>query len=104
MSTDVTADTSVIKALKKMRMPQTQRNREFWLLLFAVAISGASLTLVQLGALGLIDPMILAIGGGLAVLAFAVHFVLRAVASAADPFILPIATLLTGLGLSLIHI
>jgi cell division protein FtsW (lipid II flippase) len=103
MSTDVSADTSVIKALKKMRMPQTQRNREFWLLLFAVAISGASLTLVQLGALGLIDPMILAIGGGLAVLAFALHFVLRAVASDADPFVLPIATLLTGLGISMIY-
>ena len=65
---DVSADTAVIKALKRMRMPQTQRNREFWLLLFAVVISGAALTLVQLGALGLIDPMILAIGGGLAVL------------------------------------
>ncbi|WP_341955933.1 FtsW/RodA/SpoVE family cell cycle protein [Microbacterium sp. LWH13-1.2] len=103
MTTDVTADTSVIKALKRMRMPQTQRNREFWLLLFAVAISGAALTLVQLGALGLIDPMILAIGGGLAVLAFAVHFVLRAVASAADPFLLPIATLLTGLGIAMIY-
>lgn len=103
MSADVTADTAVIKALKRMRMPQTQRNREFWLLLFAVAISGAALTLVQLGALGLIDPMILAIGGGLAVLAFAVHFVLRAVASAADPFILPIATLLTGLGIAMIY-
>lgn len=103
MSTDVTADTAVIKALKRMRMPQTQRNREFWLLLFAVAISGASLTLVQLGALGVIDPMILAIGGGLAVLAFALHFVLRAVASAADPFILPIATLLTGLGIAMIY-
>ncbi|WP_312169771.1 FtsW/RodA/SpoVE family cell cycle protein [Microbacterium sp.] len=103
MSTDVSADTSVIKALKKMRMPQTQRNREFWLLLFAVVISGAALTLVQLGALGVIDPMILAIGGGLAVLAFAVHFVLRAVASAADPFLLPIATLLTGLGIAMIY-
>lgn len=103
MTADVTADTSVIKALKRMRMPQTQRNREFWLLLFAVALSGGALTLVQLGALGLIDPMILAIGGGLAVLAFAVHFVLRAVASAADPFLLPIATLLTGLGIAMIY-
>jgi hypothetical protein len=35
MSTDVTADTSVITALKRLRLPQTQRNREFWLLLFA---------------------------------------------------------------------
>ncbi|MBO0980329.1 FtsW/RodA/SpoVE family cell cycle protein [Microbacterium sp. SD291] len=103
MSTDVTADTSVIKALRKMRMPQTQRNREFWLLLFATVISGAALTLVQLGALGLIDPMILAIGGGLAVLAFALHFVLRVVASDADPFVLPIATLLTGLGIAMIY-
>src|SRR6478609_9474913 len=103
MTTDVTADTSVIKALKRIRMPQSQRNREFWLLLFACAISGAALTLVQLGALGVIDPMILAIGGGLAVLAFAVHFVLRAVASAADPFLLPIATLLTGLGIAMIY-
>ena len=38
MSTDVAADTSVIKALKRIRMPQTQRNREFWLLLFALSL------------------------------------------------------------------
>ena len=103
MSTDVAADTSVIKALKRIRMPQNQRNREFWLLLFACAISGAALTLVQLGALGVIDPMILAIGGGLAALAFALHIVLRFVASDADPFVVPIATLLTGLGIAMIY-
>lgn len=103
MSTGVAADTAVIKALKRMRLPQTQRNREFWLLLFACALSGAALTLVQLGALGLIDPMILFIGGGLAVLAFALHVVLRIVASDADPFVLPIATLLTGLGIAMIY-
>ncbi|GAA2871608.1 FtsW/RodA/SpoVE family cell cycle protein [Microbacterium arabinogalactanolyticum] len=101
--TDVAADTSVLKALKRIRMPQKQRNREFWLLLFAIAISGASLTLVQLGALGAIDPMILVIGGGLAVLVFAVHVVLRVVASDADPFVLPIATTLTGLGIAMIY-
>lgn len=101
--TDVSADTSVMKALKKIRMPQKQRNREFWLLLFALAVAGASLTLVQLGALGAIDPMILAFGGGLAVLAFALHVVLRVVASDADPFVLPIATLLTGLGIAMIY-
>ena len=103
MSTDVQADTTVIKALKRLRMPQSQRNREFWLLLFACAISGAALTLVQLGALGVIDPMILAIGGGLAALAFALHIVLRFVASDADPFVLPIATLLSGLGIAMIY-
>ncbi|MFJ2368128.1 FtsW/RodA/SpoVE family cell cycle protein [Microbacterium sp. NPDC087665] len=103
MSADVSADTSVIKALKRLRTPQKQRNREFWLLLFAVLIAGASLTLVQLGALGTIDPMILAIGGGLAVLAFALHITLRIVASDADPFVVPIATLLTGLGIAMIY-
>lgn len=101
--TDVSADTSVMKALKKIRMPQKQRNREFWLLLFALAIAGASLTLVQLGALDAIDPMILAIGGGLAVLAFALHVVLRVVASDADPFVLPIATVLSGVGIAMIY-
>lgn len=103
MSTDVSTDTAVLKALKRLRMPQTQRNREFWLLLFAVLIAAASLTLVQLGALGTIDPMILAIGGGLATLAFALHIVLRIVASDADPFVLPIGTLLTGLGIAMIY-
>jgi cell division protein FtsW (lipid II flippase) len=103
MSTDVAADTSVIKALRSIRMPQTQRNREFGLLLFATVISGGALTLVQLGALGAIDPMILAIGGGLAALAFALHIVLRVVARGADPFVLPIATLLTGLGIAMIY-
>ncbi|PRB03163.1 FtsW/RodA/SpoVE family cell cycle protein [Microbacterium sp. MYb64] len=100
---DVAADTAVLRALRKIRGPQTQRNREFWLLLFAVVVAGAALTLVQLGALGRIDPMILLIGGGLAVLVFALHIVLRFVASDADPFVLPIATLLTGVGIAEIY-
>ena len=100
---DVAADTAVLRALRKIRGPQTQRNREFWLLLFAVIVAGSALTLVQLGALGQIDPMILLIGGGLAVLVFALHVVLRFVASDADPFVLPIATLLTGVGIAEIY-
>lgn len=101
--TAVSADTSVLKALKKIRMPQKQRNREFWLLLFALLISGAALTLVQLGAQQAINPTILLFAGGLGVLVFALHLVLRIVASDADPFVLPIATVLTGLGIAMIH-
>ncbi|MBW1639334.1 FtsW/RodA/SpoVE family cell cycle protein [Microbacterium resistens] len=100
---EVSADTSVLRALRKIRGPQTQRNREFWLLLFSVLISGCAIALVQLGALGTIDPMILLISGGLAILVFALHIVLRFVASDADPFVLPIATLLTGLGIAMIY-
>ena len=46
------ADTTVVKALRRLRMPQTQRNRELGLLLFAFLINGAAVALVQLGALG----------------------------------------------------
>lgn len=103
MSTDVQADTSVLKALRRMRAPQTQRNRELGLLLFALALSAVAVTLVQLGALGTIDPMILFMVGGPALLALALHIVLRIVAADADPFVVPIATLLTGLGIAMIY-
>ena len=46
--TAVSADTSVIKALRKLRMPQTQRNRELGLLLGAGVSNAAALALVQL--------------------------------------------------------
>ncbi|MBS1672540.1 MAG: FtsW/RodA/SpoVE family cell cycle protein [Actinobacteria bacterium] len=100
---EVQADTGVLRALRRIRGGQTQRNRELWLLLFALVIAGSALTLVQLGALHAVDPMILLIGGGLAVLVLALHVVLRFVASDADPFVLPIATLLTGIGIAEIY-
>ena len=105
-STDTSAvstDTAVVRALRSIRMPQTQRNRELWLLLFAFVINGAAVALVQLGAEGAIEWTFLVYCGGLAALALALHIVLRLVARDADPFVLPIATLLTGLGLAMIY-
>ena len=99
----VDADTRIVRALRRVRMPQTQRNRELALLLFAILVAGAAITLVQLGALGRIDPQILALGGGLTVIVLALHIVLRIVAPNADPFVVPIATLLTGLGIAMIY-
>ena len=99
----VQADTSVLRALKRIRMPQKQRNRELALLLFALVISGAAVALVQLGALGAIDPSFLWYCGVLALLALGLHVVLRFVASDADPFVVPIGTLLTGLGIAMIY-
>jgi len=96
-------DTSVMRALRRIRMPQKQRNRELGLLLFALAINGAAVALVQLGAKGAIDPSFLYYSGGLGVLALALHIVLRFVAHDADPFVVPIATVLTGLGLAMIY-
>ena len=82
-------------------MPQTQRNLEFWLLLLAFVINAAAIVLVQLGALGRDrHDLLVLLGAGLSVLVFALHIALRFVARDADPFVLPIATVLTGLGIA----
>ncbi|MBD7958452.1 FtsW/RodA/SpoVE family cell cycle protein [Microbacterium sp. Sa4CUA7] len=101
--TETRADTTVIRALKKLRVPQTQRNRELWLLLFAFVINAAAVALVQLGANGAIDATFLIYCGGLTALVLALHIVLRLVARDADPFVVPIATVLTGLGIAMIY-
>jgi cell division protein FtsW (lipid II flippase) len=100
---DLTADTAVVRALKKIRVPQTQRNRELALLVFALVINACAVALVQLGATGVIDAKFLLYCGGPAALAIALHILLRLRARAADPFVLPIATLLTGLGIAMIY-
>ena len=100
---EVSADTTVLRALRKMRLPQTQRNRELGLLLFACAINAGAVALVQLGALGEIEWTFLIYGGGLTALVFALHILLRLRAADADPFVVPIATLLTGLGIAMIY-
>ena len=87
----------------KLRVPARLRNRELLLLLFAFAINGAAIVLVQLGTDNGIDSGVLVLAGGLAVLVLCLHVVLRFVASEADPFILPIAVVLNGLGIAEIY-
>lgn len=87
----------------KLRTPARLRNRELFLLLFAFAISGGAIVLVQLGANGAIDTGMLVLVGALGLLVLGLHIVLRFVASEADPFILPIATVLNGLGIAEIY-
>ena len=99
----VSTDTAVLRALRRIRVPQTQRNRELALLVFAFAINGSAVALVQLGALGAIDWTFLVYCGGLTALVIALHILLRLRARDADPFVVPIATLLTGLGLAMIY-
>jgi cell division protein FtsW (lipid II flippase) len=87
----------------RLRMPAKLRNLELVLLVFACIINGGAVVLVQLGALGEIQTEIIWLGGGLAGLAIGLHIALRFVAPQADPFILPIATLLNGLGIAEIY-
>ncbi|MFT4307430.1 MAG: FtsW/RodA/SpoVE family cell cycle protein [Microbacterium sp.] len=102
-SAPVSTDTAVLRALKRIRMPQKQRNRELALLLFALVINAVAVALVQLGVEAEIDPSFLYYCGVLALLAIAMHIVLRFVAPAADPFLLPVGTILTGIGLAMIY-
>ena len=103
MTDTVETDTTVVKALRRVRLPQTQRNRELGLLLFAFAINAGAVALVQLGAEGQIDATFLYYCGGLTVLVLVLHVVLRFTARSADPFVVPIATVLSGLGLAMIY-
>ncbi|MEO7349358.1 MAG: FtsW/RodA/SpoVE family cell cycle protein, partial [Terrimesophilobacter sp.] len=87
----------------QVHIPAKLRNLELMLLLGACLINGAAVSLVQLGALGEIQTEIIWMGGGLALLALGMHVALRFLAPEADPFILPIATLLNGLGIAEIY-
>ncbi len=89
--------------VRTMRMPRRLRNLELALLIVVWAINASSIVLVQLGALGAIQTTIVVLVAGLALLTLAVHLVLRFTASEADPFILPIAALLNGLGIAGIY-
>jgi cell division protein FtsW (lipid II flippase) len=87
----------------RLRVPARMRNLELVLLIFALAIVAYSIVLVQLGALGHVDATIITLAAGLALLVIAMHIVLRVVAANADPFILPIITVLNGLGIAEIY-
>jgi cell division protein FtsW (lipid II flippase) len=84
----------------RLRTPARRRNLELVLLLFALGISAAAIALVQLGALGRIGNSVLLLGALLALLLLGMHGALRVVAPDADPFVLPIATVLNGLGIA----
>jgi cell division protein FtsW (lipid II flippase) len=84
--------------------PSTRlRNIELGLLALALSVAAGAILLVQLGALGHIDVHIATLAAGLAALVLVLHVVLRFVARDADPFILPIATALNGLGIAEIY-
>lgn len=90
-------------AFKRLHLPQKLRNLELFLLVIACSINLAAVVLVQLGALGAIDTSLVLFGAGLSTLVFVLHIVLRVVATQADPFILPIVTLLNGIGIAMIY-
>ena len=91
------------EGVRRIRLPQKLRNLEFWLLLAACLINAGAIVLVQLGAMGRVDTQLVLLGAGLSALVFGLHIAMRFVARDADPFLLPIATLLIGLGIAMIY-
>lgn len=89
--------------IRRLHLPQKLRNLELFLLIIACSINAGAVVLVQLGALGRIDTQLVLLGAGLSALVFAVHIAMRFVAREADPFILPIVTLLNGIGIAMIY-
>ncbi|MDO7883507.1 FtsW/RodA/SpoVE family cell cycle protein [Salinibacterium soli] len=87
----------------KLRQPARLRNLELLLVIFAIAIVLGAVALVQLGATGAIDASVLALVAGLGVLILGMHVTMRIVAPDADPLILPIITVLNGLGIAMIY-
>ena len=87
----------------RLRVPARLRNLEIVVLSFAIGIDIAAVALVQLGALGTVEPSVLVLSALLGVLLVGMHLTLRVVAPDADPFILPIITVLNGLGIAMIY-
>ncbi|MCK1794556.1 FtsW/RodA/SpoVE family cell cycle protein [Streptomyces sp. XM4193] len=82
--------------------PPSRRNTELALLVFAVLVPVFAYANVGLAMDGTIPAGMLGYGLGLGLLAGVTHLVVRKFAPYADPLMLPIATLLNGLGLVLI--
>jgi cell division protein FtsW (lipid II flippase) len=80
-----------------------RRNIELILLLLALALGIGALALVQLGTLGHLGGTMLALEAVLASMLLCGHLLLRIQAPDADPFLVPIATLLSFLGIAQIH-
>ena len=99
----VSVDTGQIPRIRRVRESQRRRNVEAWLLLVAFVLCAVSLMLVQIPTLGGVHLGIFATCLPIAALAFGVHLLLRFVAPAADPLILPVAVLLNGLGIAEIY-
>lgn len=89
--------------LLRLKIPTKLRNLEATLILFAMIITSSALALVDLGATGRLNVSIIGLSLGLGGLVLAMHVTQRFVARDADPLILPIVTLLNGLGIAMIH-
>ncbi|WUD70483.1 FtsW/RodA/SpoVE family cell cycle protein [Streptomyces sp. NBC_00510] len=101
MSSSTSTPTDHTSTVGSVGVP-TRRNTELALLVFAVAIPVFAYTNVGLAIHAQMPTGLLGYGLGLGLLAAVAHLVVRKFAPYADPLLLPVATLLNGLGLVVI--
>ena len=87
----------------RLREPARLRNLELLMLVIACGVAAGAMVLVQLGATDEVDPTVLIAGSMVLGLALIFHVVLRVVAREADPFVMPIAVTLNGIGIAMIY-
>src|SRR4051812_28401771 len=80
-----------------------RRGAELFLLILALAVGIGAYAAVGIGVEGKVPADIVGYGAWLAALALVCHLVVRFVAPYADPVLLPVVTMLNGLGLAVIH-
>ena len=83
--------------------PTSRRNVELGLVLLAVVIGAGAWAVVGLTEDGELPAGLLTYAGGLGGAAVVLHLLVRWKAKHADPVLLPVATLLNGIGLVMIH-
>lgn len=103
MTTGTLQQSPRIGRLKRPRGRQELRNRELVLLVVAFAISLAAIVIIQDAVLGQLEFEMLGTFTGLGALILVFHIVLRFAAPQSDAVIVPIATLLNGLGIAEIY-
>jgi cell division protein FtsW (lipid II flippase) len=86
----------------KLRAP-TRRNAELLMLIFAVLIVVAAEAAVEASRNGVLSSRLITYAAVPIVVGIVTHLVIRKVAPYADPLLLPIAVVLNGLGLVMIH-
>ena len=79
------------------------RNVEALLMLFALGLNAFELAQIQLSVIDKLTPDFWSYWAPVAISTLVMHLVLRLRASEADPLILPVVTMLNGLGLSMIY-
>jgi len=103
MATEVIAQPGSPAGDDTGRRGQGERGKEGWLLVLALLVVLAADREAALGT-GMADyGWLRLLAAGMAVLVGVEHLVLRRVAAAADPVLLPIVTVLNGVGIVMIH-